>query len=152
TLQFNGHLDTVHLPFIPPKVEDGQITGSGSSDMKGGVAAAVEALRVLRETGALTAGSILLTAHDLHETPWGDGRQLARLIADAYVGAAPLWPESLNHGLPVIGRGGLTGRVLTRRHGPPVHEVLRPDEPSVIAVGAELIARLNRLHQRVSAK
>src|SRR5262249_37681277 len=48
TLQFNGHLDTVHLPFVPPKVEDERITGSGSADMKAGIAAAVEALRVLR--------------------------------------------------------------------------------------------------------
>src|SRR5438045_3857061 len=34
TLQFNGHLDTVHLPFVPPRVQNGQITGSGASDMK----------------------------------------------------------------------------------------------------------------------
>ena len=45
SLQFDGHLDTVHLPFIPPKVGDGVITGSGASDMKAGVAAAVEAVR-----------------------------------------------------------------------------------------------------------
>ena len=51
TLQFDGHLDTVHLPFVPPRLEDGTLYGSGSSDMKGGVAACVEAMRVLRETG-----------------------------------------------------------------------------------------------------
>src|SRR5262245_39808900 len=45
TLQFDGHLDTVHLPFVAPHVEDGVLTGSGASDMKGGVAASVEALR-----------------------------------------------------------------------------------------------------------
>src|SRR5262245_25012017 len=28
TLQFNGHLDTVHLPFVPPAVSDGNLTGS----------------------------------------------------------------------------------------------------------------------------
>ena len=57
TLQWDGHLDTVHLPFVPPSVDGDNIRGSGACDMKGGVAAAVEALRVLRETGALTAGS-----------------------------------------------------------------------------------------------
>src|SRR6476661_1337408 len=39
TLQFNGHLDTVHLPFVPPAVEGDRLTGSGSCDMKGGTAA-----------------------------------------------------------------------------------------------------------------
>ena len=45
TLQFNGHLDTVHLPFVPSEIMDGCLTGSGASDMKGGLAAAVEAIR-----------------------------------------------------------------------------------------------------------
>jgi acetylornithine deacetylase/succinyl-diaminopimelate desuccinylase-like protein len=153
TLQFNGHLDTVHLPFVPPGVQDGRITGSGSSDMKAGVAAAVEALRVLRETEALSAGAVLLTAHDLHEAPWGDGRQLNNLIREGYVGDAVLLPEYLNDCLPVVGRGGLTWRAVIRRAGPPVHEVRRPpDEPSVIAAGAALVARMERLNAEVAAR
>ena len=63
---------------LPPAIEDGLLTGSGASDMKGGIAAAVEALRAIRDSGCLKAGSVLLTAHDLHEAPWGDGRQLER--------------------------------------------------------------------------
>src|SRR5438477_4780549 len=56
TLQFNGHLDVVHLPYVAPAVAGDRITGSGSCDMKGGIAAAIEAVRVLRETDALEAG------------------------------------------------------------------------------------------------
>src|SRR5262249_22360586 len=152
TVQFNGHLDTVHLPFVPPKVEDGRITGSGSSDMKAGIAAAVEAVRGLRDTGALTAGAVILTAHDLHEATWGDGSQLDRLIGEGYVGDAVLLPEYLNDRLAVIGRGGLVWKAFVRRPGPPIHEVMRPAEPNVILAGAELITRMERLNAHLAEK
>jgi acetylornithine deacetylase/succinyl-diaminopimelate desuccinylase-like protein len=152
TLQFNGHLDTVHLPFVPPAIDGDNLTGSGSCDMKGGTAAAVEALRVLRDTGALPAGSVLLTAHDLHEAPWGLGQQLNALIRAGHVGDAVLIPEPLCDRLPIAGRGSATWKVTIRRAGRPVHEVMRPlDEPSVLAAAGELIARLGRLSERLAA-
>jgi acetylornithine deacetylase/succinyl-diaminopimelate desuccinylase-like protein len=145
TLQFNGHLDTVHLPFVPPGVEVDRITGSGSCDMKGGTAAAVEALRILRDSGALKAGSVLFTGNDLHEAPWGHGQQLEALIRDGYVGDAVLIPEYMNSCIPVVGRGLATWKITIRRPGAPIHEVMRPlDEPSVIDAGAELIARFRQ--------
>jgi acetylornithine deacetylase/succinyl-diaminopimelate desuccinylase-like protein len=151
-LQFDGHLDTVHLPFVPPAVDDGRLTGSGASDMKSGIAATVEALRILRDSGALMAGSVLLTAHDLHEAPWGDGRQLDRMIRDGHHGNAVLLPEPLCDFLPIAGRGSATWKVVIRRQGLPVHEVMRPtDEPSVIATAAELVARLGRLDDELRA-
>jgi acetylornithine deacetylase/succinyl-diaminopimelate desuccinylase-like protein len=149
-LQFDGHLDTVHLPFRPPLVDGGNLTGSGASDMKGGLAAAVEALLALRDAGGLTAGAVLLVAHDLHEAPWGFGKQLDGLIAGGCVGDAVLIPEPLCDHLPVAGRGQACWSATIRRHGPPVHEVMRPQgEPSVIAAGAELVARLGRLADRL---
>jgi acetylornithine deacetylase/succinyl-diaminopimelate desuccinylase-like protein len=152
TLQFDGHLDTVHLPFVPPGTADGRLTGSGSSDMKSGIAAAVEAVRALRDSGALSAGSVLLTAHDLHEAPWGDSSQLDNLIRDGHRGDAVLLPEPLRDVLPVAGRGSATWKVVIRRGGDPVHEVMRPrDEPSVIAAAAELVARLGRLDDELRA-
>jgi len=146
TLQFDGHLDTVHLPFVAPQVQDGQITGSGAADMKSGVAAAVEALRVLRDADALPGGGVLLLAHDLHEAPWGLGQQLDRLIDEGWHGDAVLLPEPLFEQLPIAGRGVATWKVTIRRKGTPVHEVRRPaDEPSVIAAGGMLVERLMRL-------
>ncbi len=153
TLQFNGHLDTVHLPFALPRVENGQITGSGASDMKGGIAAAVEALRAIRDSGALQGGGILLTAHDLHEAPWGDGKQLDTMIRQGILGDAVLLPEPLCNVLPVDGRGSATWKAHIRRPGPPVHEVMRPrEEPSVIAAGAELVSRLGNLERELAAQ
>ena len=130
TIQFNGHLDTVHLPFVPFGDDGKQITGSGASDMKGGLAAAVEALLSARDAGVLEAGGILLTAHDLHEAPWGFGKQFDRLLSDGIVGDAVLIPEPLSGHLPIAGRGQAWWKLAIRREGLPVHEVMRPQQES----------------------
>jgi acetylornithine deacetylase/succinyl-diaminopimelate desuccinylase-like protein len=153
TVQFNGHLDTVHLPFVPPAVAGNRLTGSGSCDMKAGIAAAAEALRALRDTEALPAGSVLFTAHDLHEAPWGLGQQIDRLIRDGVVGDAVLIPEYQRDHLPIAGRGAATWRLRLRRPGPPVHEVMRPiDQPDVIGAGADLVQRLRAFDRALGAR
>ncbi len=152
TLQFQGHLDTVHLPFVPPRVEDGKLYGSGASDMKGGVAAMVEATRVLRDTHLLPGGEVLITSTDLHEAPWGDGRQMRGLVQAGYVGDGVLIPEYLYDRLPVVGRGMAVLDMHVRREGQPVHEVLGGiEQPSVIHAGAELIRRFEELDEQLSA-
>jgi acetylornithine deacetylase/succinyl-diaminopimelate desuccinylase-like protein len=146
TIQFNGHLDTVHLPFVPPRVENGLLYGSGSSDMKGGVAAMVEAARAVRDADALQCGSILITAHDLHESPWGDGSQVDGLIENGFLGDAVLIPEYLSTVLPLAGRGLTILELTFRRDGEPVHEVLGGSEQASVigaasAMTAAMIAR-----------
>ena len=126
TLQLSGHLDTVHLPFVPPSEDGVNLYGSGSADMKGGIAINVETLRVLRETELLQGGSILLTAYDLHERPWGDGHQLEAMIRDGYVGDGALIPEYLCDRIGVAGRGQAVFEVTISRDGEKVHEVLWP--------------------------
>ncbi|MDB4698885.1 M20/M25/M40 family metallo-hydrolase [Candidatus Latescibacteria bacterium] len=152
-LQFDGHLDTVHLPFVAPRIENGILYGSGSSDMKGGIAAFVEALRVLRDTDAIQRGGVMITAHDHHEAPWGDRRQLLALIREGYIGDGVLLPEYLGDVLPVAGRGMAVFSIEIERDGEPVHEVLRPAGlPDVVGVGAELIQRLKALCEKLSAR
>ena len=149
-LQFDGHLDTVHLPFVPPRREDGCLFGSGAADMKGDIAAFVEALRVLRDTSSLPRGGILLTAHDHHEGPWGDRRQLRALIAAGYKGEAVLLPEYLADRLPIAGRGMGIFEIRISRDGAPVHEVLSPvDLPDVVAIGAELVGNFHELRRQL---
>ncbi|MCH8830731.1 MAG: M20/M25/M40 family metallo-hydrolase [Planctomycetes bacterium] len=153
TLQFNGHLDTVHLPFVPPRVENGKLYGSGASDMKGGIAAMVEAMRILKETQTLPTGSVLLTAHDLHESPWGDGSQVDALIDDGYVGDGVLLPEYLCDQLPILGRGLAVLEVSVTREGEPLHEVLGGiEQPSVIGTGADIVRRFAEWNQELKQR
>lgn len=152
-LQFDGHLDTVHLPFVSSSLEDGILGGSGASDMKGGVAAFVEALRVLKETETLAQGSVLMTAHDHHEGPWGDKRQLKALIREGYVGDAVLFPEYLATPLPLRGRGMAIFRATFGREGDAVHEVLRPvDLADVNAAGADFLTQLEQLNADLGSR
>jgi len=153
TLQLSGHLDTVHLPFVPANEDGVNLYGSGSADMKGGIAINVETLRVLRETGLLSGGSILLTAYDLHERPWGDGHQLEAMIRDGYVGDGALIPEYLCDRIGVAGRGQAVFEVSIKRAGEKVHEVLRPaGTPDVIGAGAEVVLRLKQLMPQLEKK
>ena len=153
TLQFNGHLDTVHLPFVPPRIENGMLYGSGASDMKGGYAAAIEAARVLKETNLLTGGSILLTAHDLHERPWGDGSQIDELIRAGYVGDAVFLPEYFCQAVPTVGRGMAILQIAVTRAGEPMHEMLGGiEQPSVIVAGAEIARRFADLDIQLSTQ
>ena len=47
TIVLNGHLDTVPIPHEPPRVDGRPIYGRGTADMKGALACAAEAARVV---------------------------------------------------------------------------------------------------------
>lgn len=67
-LLLNGHVDVVDVPESQlsrwevdpwsPKIVDGKIYGRGASDMKGGIAAMLWAIRAIQETGVELAGDL----------------------------------------------------------------------------------------------
>jgi succinyl-diaminopimelate desuccinylase len=65
-LLFSGHMDTVPVGNLPWQVDplsgekiDGKIYGRGASDMKGGIAASIEAMILLKESGHKFKGDII---------------------------------------------------------------------------------------------
>ncbi len=70
TLMFEGHTDVVtegditawrHAPFAA-EVEDGKIYGRGGNDMKGGLVAAISAVKAIVDSGVKLNGTILIGA------------------------------------------------------------------------------------------
>ena len=63
TLYFHGHYDVVpavHQRQFHPDLRDGRVYGRGSSDMKGGIACMVYAIRALKEHGIPLNGQVAL--------------------------------------------------------------------------------------------
>jgi acetylornithine deacetylase len=64
SLMFCGHIDTVGVAGMPapfdPVERGGRIYGRGSQDMKSGIAAMIDAARVIVESGGLAAGRLVI--------------------------------------------------------------------------------------------
>lgn len=152
TLILNGHVDTVPIPHAEPERRDGRVYGRGTIDMKGPIAAAVEALRAVRETGLELAGDVLLCAHGLHEAPGGHAEDLiAALEEGAVTGDAAIVLEVGHDALPVAGLGSGIYRAHFRRPDDVTHELMTPSgTPHPAFAAAEAVLALREYQEQLA--
>jgi acetylornithine deacetylase/succinyl-diaminopimelate desuccinylase len=147
TLIVNGHLDVVPVnragwtrdPF-GAEVADGRIWGRGTADMKGGIAAAIEAVLALRRAGRELPCDLAfhLVADEEQGGRWG-----TRVLTEAgyVVGDACVVPEPTDLGVCIAERGLLNVEVTL--HGRPAHASEPRKGVSAIEKAAKVVLALH---------
>ncbi|HLK43128.1 MAG TPA: M20 family metallopeptidase [Thermoleophilia bacterium] len=147
TLIVNGHLDVVpidpaawtHAPFGAELV-DGRIYGRGTTDMKGGIAAAIAALSTLARAGKRPAGEVIF--HLVADEERGGALGTEVLAArDLIHGDACLVPEPTSLAVGVAERGLLVVTITTL--GQPAHGSRPREGVSAIETAAEVVRALH---------
>jgi acetylornithine deacetylase len=151
TLTLNGHIDVVptgdpgrwsHDPWVGTVVGD-RVYGRGACDMKGGLVAAILAVRATRRAGVEPAVNVLLQSV-IGEESGGVGTLAA--IVRGHVGDAAVILEPTGLDVCPVGAGSATFRLRVR--GRAAHGALRRDGVSAIDLFHELCAEIARLETR----
>ncbi len=123
TLYFHGHYDVVpavHQEQFQPTGRDGRLYGRGSSDMKGGIAAMIYALRALKERRIPLAGRVALMLVPDEETGGDRGsRALVEMGLLGRDGVGMLTAEPTDGAIWNANRGAISLSVTV--HGRPAH-------------------------------
>ena len=131
---FCGHIDTVGVegmsaPF-EPRIADGRLYGRGSQDMKGGVAAMIDAARVAAQRGFQAGRLIIAVVVDEEYASIGADALVREWRADAAVVTEPTdlqigvahkgfaWLEVETRGRAAHGSRPADGRDAISGHGP----------------------------------
>jgi acetylornithine deacetylase len=153
-LELNGHIDTVPLDHAPPQIGNGMLSGRGATDMKGGVACMLEAVRALQGAGVRLRGDLLVSTHGLHELPAGHAEDLIARVRRGVHGDAVLIPEITEVGstrLPVLGLGAGMFDITISRPGPVWHETSAPKgTPHPLLAAARLVGLLEERNRQLA--
>jgi len=147
-LVLNGHLDVVPInagdwsvdPF-GAEVADGRVWGRGTADMKGGIAAAIEAVAALARSGQEPAWDLVfhLVADEERGGRWGTQVLVEQGFCDGV--AACLVPEPTDLDVCVAERGLLVAHLTTL--GRPAHGSAPRQGVSAIETAAKVVLALH---------
>lgn len=154
TLVLNGHLDTIPAHgCVPPEIREGSVWGRGTEDMKGGLVAAAEAVRWLRDSHIRLKGDVCVVGVVGHETPAGKKEgpiyfrnqiQSGAIRPDAVIileGPRKIWAASL-------GYAAISVRI--RANHPSLHTFTVPLRENPIFAMGQVISRLDDANQRMA--
>ena len=147
-LVVNGHLDVVPInpdgwtrdPF-GGELEGDRLYGRGMADMKGGIAAAIEALHILRRAGVAPACDVVF--HLVADEERGGALGTAVLVEEGHCEGidACLVPEPTGLEVCVAERGLLVATITT--HGTPAHGSNPRNGISAIETAAKVVLALH---------
>lgn len=150
SLMFCGHIDTVGVegmtnPF-DPKIQDGKVYGRGSQDMKGGVAAMINAARKLAADGGLNSGRLIVAAVvDEEYASIGAEALVKNWKADA---AVVTEPTDL---IVAVGHKGFSWVKITAE-GQAAHGSRPKDGRDAILRMGRILSRLEKLDRQLQSK
>jgi acetylornithine deacetylase/succinyl-diaminopimelate desuccinylase-like protein len=152
TVVLNGHLDTVPIPHEPPRLDGETIYGRGTADMKGALACAAEAARVLAERDSFP-GELVIVAIGMHEAPTGRGEDLTYLLGErGFTADLGVVCELGGPTLPVAHPGCATFAITIRREGMVTHELqTAPGTPNPNLVAARVIEAIRARTEELAA-
>src|ERR687897_2353620 len=153
SLLLNGHIDVVpatpehHWTFDPwdGEVTNGRMYGRGAADMKGGVAAMVNAVRALRESGVELRGDVTLETV-IEEECTGNGALAAR--ARGYGADAAIIPEPFGRRLLEAQVGVMWARVTVKGRG--AHAERASASVNAVLKACRLLDAVKELEHRVN--
>jgi acetylornithine deacetylase/succinyl-diaminopimelate desuccinylase family protein len=145
TLLFIAHLDTVSTagmiidPF-EPVIKDGRIYGRGSCDTKGGLAAMLYALKVVKEAGIQSSANIVLVATADEEYTF---RGIVRLVEAGIRAGGAIIAEPTGLDVVVAHKGVLRWRIRTRG---------RAAHSSMVDLGVNAVVKMAKVIQVIETR
>ncbi len=151
TLLFNGHIDTV-APSNPllwdtspytPTIKNGYVYGLGSCDMKGGLMAAIMAVKLLQDCGYQLPCNVTITSVVDEE---GGGNGSIQAVFDGIQAGGVVVCEPTSNNLVVAHMGFLLFRI--NLHGRSVHAGLKAEGVSAIDKAIKLIQAFEKIEKQ----